>query len=157
MTKQEIINAYHATAYNDNYIIGFELNKKIVACTLKMTAEMIDSVTVLSRASSKNGGGNCIRFRPNKEQKQLIMAASSQVAEIMEADSFESLYKETPKVTRGDLFEQLIANYYGGEMQTVRNLKYTDGGDVIISGDQYQCKFNRATWTTETTVLRVIS
>ena len=155
MTKQEIIKIYHEKSYNHDYIIGFEMNKKIMACILSMTAEMIDMITTLSKSSSKNGGCDSIRFRPNKDQKQFIINNSKKVDEIMDSKEFEEINKNSAKPNRGDMFEVVVAKYYHGQQQQQRNLKWTDGGDVIINGHHYQCKFNKATWTTEKTVLRV--
>lgn len=157
MTKKEIINIYHKMAYNHDYIIGFEMNKKVMACTLTMTAEMIDNITTLGKSSSKNGGSDSIRFRPNKEQKEYIIKNSEKIDEIMEIEMFEKMNKEDKKSNRGDIFEKIVADFYNGKQQTQRNLRWTDGGDVIINNHQYQCKYSKATWTTEKTVLRVLS
>lgn len=99
MTKMEIIEIYENLAFNNDYIIGFELNKKVVACVLSLTAEMIDNITILGKSSSKNGGSSSIRFRPNKEQKEYIIRNSVKIDEIMEAEEFENLHKIRKKPT----------------------------------------------------------
>ena len=156
MKKQDIILIYHEKSYTHDYILGFEYKKAVVACGIKLTAELIDLLTCEGTGSTKNGGCQSVRFRPNTKQKELIMANAFNVDTLMSVEQFEQLAQATTakRVNRGDTFEEVVASYYNGQRPAQRNLKWTEGGDVVIDGIHYQCKYNKATWTDEKTVLR---
>jgi hypothetical protein len=83
-----------------------------------------------------------------------ICAAASEVLPICSVDYLEDLNKNS-KHNRGQLFEELAAKAFGGELNTCANAKFTDAGDLTINGIAYQVKYNKATFTNEATMQRM--
>ena len=139
--KEMLQNRYHAVAYTDKYIMVYTY-KKVVYMTV-CDSHMVDRVTCLDRAS--RGQGYALRFKPNGEQKRLLMSHNCEV--ICSEEYFNDMVLTT-KYNRGEIAEKLVTEYYGQAWEK-DNIPFTQAGDIEINGIAYQIKFEKATFTNE--------
>lgn len=141
-TYANLMNYYTATAYTENYILGFSYNGMIYARFCEDS--ILPFVCTLDKAS--RGAGYAIRFKPTKAQKEILVNSPDCMA-ICSVEFFNELC-ESNKYNKGENFELLIANKYHMAWQK-DNLPYTDGPDMVINGTPYQLKFEKATLINE--------
>lgn len=141
----KMLTFYHEKAYTNNYIFGFAKNGNIYACFTD--ASVMDSVCTLDKASAKNGGGYSLRCFISADMKKRMVAYS----EVICSESEFKAICNSNKYNKGENFERIIANRYGLEWHK-DNLKFTEGPDMTINGVDYQLKFEKATFVTETFV-----
>ena len=146
MTLKEMVSAYDKMAYTHNYIFGFDYKGLVYAC--KATSEILEKVLYLDVAS--RGDGCALRFRPNKQVKEMLLVNAWVVTttETLEAENASTKYN------RGEIFEKLITEQSGQEW-VKDNLKFTEAGDVVIDGIPYQVKYNKATFTNVQTLVNL--
>ena len=151
--KKYLIDSYNEMAYTHNYIFGWKDTKANVVYAIRvMTAEdLLPWITKTDRASSKNGGTIQLKFKPNKAQKAILLTEATQIDIICSVDYFEECFKNSHQ-NRGQIFESMIASFYGGVQSKQKNAKFTDCGDIIINDIHYQVKFEKATFTDERTI-----
>lgn len=141
--KKNLIDFYTEKAFTNDYIFGFRFAGMIYAATIFDADNMLPYIMTLDKAS--RGQGYSLRFKPNKEQKAILMTyaqpmVSEQLFEDMVADS---------KYNRGEIFEKLVTEQMFGQKWEKDNVPYTDGGDVEVDGVAFQIKFEKATFTNE--------
>lgn len=138
---QDLSARYHAKAFTKNYIMVYRV-KGIVYFTV-CTSELVDRVVCLDRAS--RGQGYALRFKPNAEQKRMLMAYGCKV--LCSEKFFEEQVAES-KYNRGEIAEKLVTEYAGQEW-IKDNVPFTEAGDIEINGIAYQIKYEKATFTNE--------
>lgn len=146
---QTLIAGYNRLSYTHNYIFGFEYKGVVYATTV--TNEVLPYVLKLDKAS--RGAGYAIRFCPNTDQKLFLMA---QGAEVICSSEFFKTEVESSIYNKGEIFEKMVTERLG-QVWEKDNLPYTDGGDVEVDGIAYQIKFQKATFTTEKSLARMMS
>ena len=104
-------------------------------------------VCCLDKASSKNGGGYSLRYKPNKAQKATLFANSEKTFIVCSVEFFNEMVATT-KYNKGEIFEKLVTEYFGINWEK-DNIPFTDGGDVEINGKAFQIKYEKATFTNE--------
>ena len=139
--KKMLQDGYNAVAFTDKYIMGFIVNH-VVYFTV-CTRELVDRVTCLDRAS--RGAGFALRFKPNKEQKMLLMASK---AEALCSEKFFNDMVADSCYNRGEIFEKLITEFFGQAWKK-DTIPFTEAGDIEINNIAYQIKFEKATFTNE--------
>lgn len=137
----DLATRYHAKAFTKNYIMVYNV-KGVVYFTV-CTSELVDHVVCLDKAS--RGQGYSLRFKPNAEQKRILMAHGCKV--LCSAKFFEEQVAES-KYNRGEIAEKLVTEYVG-QTWTKDNVPFTDAGDIEINGIAYQIKYEKATFTNE--------
>lgn len=145
--RHKMIKFYNDTAFTHNYIFGYTY-KKTVYMTVA-TSEVLNEIISLDRAGHNTGLS--IRFKPNTNQKLMLMSINSEP--ICSEEYFESLFKES-KYNRGEIFEKIITEKYGQEW-TKDNIPYTEDGDITINGIAYQIKYQKATFLTEKSMMNM--
>jgi hypothetical protein len=152
--KSNLINRYTKGAYTDNYIFGFIRKGLVYACVVENADAILGAITFAEKRTSSGWG---IRFRPTKEQQEIILAHSKETRVLYSVDFMET-EKVNHKGNRGVMFEDVCTLSWGGE-QTKANLDFTKGGDIIINGVHYQAKFGcskgAATFTNEKTLVNL--
>jgi len=143
--QNSMVKRYEAISGTHNYIFGFAYKKNIYACVCENFADLV-SVTYLDKAS--RNGGTSLRFKPNTGIKNLLFTLASRSAVVCSAKFFEA-QMENFKGNRGELFEKLAFEFFGGVQNTVKNADFTTGGDGVINGVDYQVKFEKATFCSE--------
>lgn len=138
-----MINQYNKIAYTHNYIWGFTLDHVVYMTTT--TSEIMPYVTCLDK--SGRGEGVSLRFKPDKEQKMLLMMG----AEPLCSEAYLEELFATTKYNRGEVFERLVTEKFG-QVWVKDRIPFTQAGDIEINGVAYQIKFQKATFTNEKTL-----
>lgn len=150
-----LIDSYNKLAYTHNYIFGFTNGGMIYAARVMHGDKILPFITTLDKASKKNGGTIQLKYCQNKERIGVICSHSVEVKPICSVDYLEQLFHaDGNKKNRGYLFEVLVADAFGYELNEIPNAKFTTAGDVIdtVNNIHYQVKYKKATFTDEKTV-----
>ena len=147
--KKMLQDGYNKVAFTDKYILGWTL-KHVIYFTI-CNRELVDWVTCLDKAS--RGAGYALRFKPNTDQKYMLMAngATALCSEKM----FNEMVADS-KYNRGDIFEKLVTEYTGQEWEK-DNVPFTMAGDIEWNGVAYQIKFEKATFTNEKSLMNLMN
>lgn len=140
-----MVKRYETISGTHNYIFGFTYKKNIYACVCENFADLA-SITCLDKAS--RNGGCSLRFKPNTGIKNLLFTLANRSAVVCSAEFFDG-QMENFKGNRGELFERLAFEFFGGTQNTVKNADFTTGGDGVINGVEYQVKYDKATFCSE--------
>lgn len=140
-----MVKRYETISGTHNYVFGFTYKKNIYACVCENFTDLA-SVTCLDKAS--RNGGSSLRFKPNTGIKNLLFTLASRSAVVCSAEFFDGQMQGF-KGNRGELFETLVFEFFGGVQNTVKNADFTSGGDGVINGVDYQVKFEKATFCNE--------
>lgn len=142
-----LISRYESAAFTHNYIYGFTYKKLVYS----YKGAGLSFGIVLDRASSKNGGGYSIRFRPTKTEKEALI--SSGQAELLGTE--ESFKEEiaNSKYNAGEIFEKWVTEKAGQEWKK-DNVPFYKGAD-LTTDRAYSIKFQKATICTETTLNKI--
>ena len=146
---QTLINGYNTLSYTHNYIFGFEYKGTIYA--VEAHAEDLPYILKLDRAS--RGAGYALRFAPTADQKVFLLAKGAMVvcsSEYFKNEVENSIYN------KGEIFEKIITERCG-QTWVKDNVPYTEGGDIEIEGTAYQIKFQKATFTNEKSLNRMMN
>lgn len=147
-----MIDQYNALAFTHNYIFGFEDGANVLAVIADNS--VLPYALTLDRASTSHGGTVSLRFKPTTEQKNLLKC-SGQAFVLCSKAYLEAVVAET-KYNRGEVFEKLITEFYGQEWHK-DNVPFTKGGDLTVDGIAFQVKYNKATFTNESTLRSLFS
>lgn len=159
MTEKETIKAYLANEYikaeyTPSYLFGNSVKGIVYAARVIDARGLLPFVSYVDKASNKNGGTYSLKYRPNQSQWALIISEAEEVKAICTVEYLENL-KANSRKNRGQLFEELVAQAFGGELETKSNLKFTEGGDMNLNGVAYQIKYTKATFTDERTLMNL--
>ena len=156
--KKMLQDGYNKIAFTDKYILGWTL-KHVIYFTI-CDRELVDWVTCLDKAS--RGAGYALRFKPNTDQKYMLMANGAEVlcSEKMFDEYLEETYiNEKGKevhYNRGEVFERLITEK-AGQKWTKDTVPFTMAGDIEWNGVAYQIKFEKATFTNEKSLMNLMN
>lgn len=152
--KAYLVNEYNKKAYTHSYVFGYACNGMVYAARVMDARGLLPFLTYVDKASSKNGGTYSLKYRPNGKQWAIITAHAEEIKAICTVEYLENL-KANSRKNRGQLFEGLVAQAFGGELEVKSNLKFTEGGDMNLNGVAYQIKFDKATFTDERTLMNL--
>lgn len=147
MLLKVLQDAYHELSATDNYIMVFVYGG-IVYMTI-CAADMVNHVTCLDKAS--RGAGYSLRFKPNKAQKQMLLANGATA--LCSTSLFDHMVAESI-YNRGEIAEKIVTEYFG-QVWTKDNVPYTEAGDINVDGIEYQIKFEKATFTNEKSLAKM--
>ena len=145
--KKMLQDGYNEIAYTDKYILGWTM-RHVVYFTI-CDRELTDRVTCLDKAS--RGAGYALRFKPNTDQKYMLLANGATA--LCSEEFFNGLVTES-KYNRGEIFEKLITEY-AGQVWEKDNVPFTMAGDIEWNGIAYQIKFEKATFTNEKALMNL--
>ena len=145
--KKMLQDGYNEIAFTNKYILGWTL-KHVVYFTI-CDRELVDRVTCLDKAS--RGAGYALRFKPNTDQKYMLMANG---AKALYSEKQFNEYVTDSKYNRGEIFEKLITEYAGQEWEKDK-IPFTMAGDIEWNGVAYQIKFEKATFTNEKSLMNL--
>lgn len=128
---------------NGNYIIGVYSNNIV---TVYITHDLhLGALATIDRCSSSKGhGATCLKYRQSASRVKAIQAHAVDVFELCTVDTLERVAKQVSKrPNRGLAFEKLVTEYYG---QTWHHdhLEWWLGPDIVIDGQPYQIKYDKA-------------
>ena len=152
--KAYLVNEYNKKAYTHSYVFGYACNGMVYAARVMDARGLLPFLTYVDKASSKNGGTYSLKYRPNGKQWVMVCAQAEEVKAICTVEYLENL-KAGCRKNRGQLFEELVAQAFSGELETKSNLKFTEGGDMNLNGVAYQVKYTKATFTDERTLMNL--
>lgn len=144
-----LINGYNTLSYTHNYIFGFEYKGAIYA--VAATNEVLPYILKLDKAS--RGAGYALRFCPTIEQKVFLLAKGAEM--ICSSDYFKTVVADS-KYNAGEIFEKMVTEKCG-QTWVKDNVPYTQGGDIEVDGIAYQIKFQKATFTNEKSMARMMA
>ena len=146
--KDELIQRYTKLSAVHNYLYGFIYQGNVYAYATTTVEAILD------KASSKNGGGYSLRYRPTAKQKAEIVEKAETKLVITEPEFMEIVeglgYKRPNK---GEGFEKMIVEKSKQEWKK-DVAPFTERGDVVIDGIDYQVKFEKATFASEIQIAR---
>ena len=128
--------------FTHNYICGFYYEDMV---WYYHTSELEPETLKLDVASSKNGGGTVLKYRPGKFKSELIKKYNCKP--LISVVKFEEMFKNS-KYNRGEIFEKLITEMYGQNWYK-DNVPYDIGADLTVNGTAYSIKIEKAILTTE--------
>lgn len=146
-TFATMLGFYHSRAYTDQYIFGVLFKGTLYM--IKADASSLGMLLKLDKAS--RGKGYSLRFRPNRQQKALLMSMGA--TPLCSAEMFAELVAES-KYNKGEIFEKLVTEYFNQQWEK-DNVPFTEDGDLTVNGVAYQIKFEQATFITEAQMLRM--
>ena len=147
----DMCRRYCAASASKRAVVGFPVKGNIVAVEIALTPELLQAVTVLELKSGKV----VMRFHPNKGQKTVLMTNAERSRVICSVNFMNDAYEKHANLNRGDLFEIMAAKVWGGIRPKNRATVFTACGDFNADGIEYQVKFDKATVTTEETLLNL--
>lgn len=152
--KAMLVKKYLDAEYTHSYIFGNAVKGVVYAARIMDVRPLLPTLAYLDTASTKNGGTYSLKYRPNLRQWALITSAAIEIKTVCSLEYLEELFKNSRK-NRGQLFEELVAQAFGGELETKSNLEFTNGGDMNLTGVAYQIKYTKATFTDERTLMNL--
>jgi hypothetical protein len=142
---------YCAASAARTAVFGFPMKGNILAVQVTLTPEILQAVTILELKSGKV----VLRYHPNKTHKAILLANSERTTVICSNAYMESAYEKHSNLNRGDLFEIMAAKVWGGIRPSNRATVFTACGDFNANGEEFQVKYDKATITTEETLLNL--
>ena len=152
--KAYLVNGYNKNTYTHSYVFGHAVSGIVYAARVMDGHGLLPFISYVDKASGKNGGTYSLKYRPNSKQWAMITAEAEEVKAICTVEYLENL-KAGCRKNRGQLFEELVAQAFGGELESRSNLTFVDGGDMNLNGVAYQVKYTKATFTDERTLMNL--
>ena len=149
--KTFLLCEYIRLAATHAYVFGYAVGGIVYAARVMDARALLPLLTYVDKASSKNGGTYSLKYRANMTTWAAVVSQAVEVKMVCTVEYLENL-KANSKKNRGQLFEELVAKTFGGELETKSNLKFTEGGDMNLDGVAYQIKYTKATFTDEKTI-----
>lgn len=140
----KLINDYNELSYTHNYILGFTDRGNVYFVIT--TKEVLPYVCTLDKAS--RGAGYSLRFRPNRQQKEMLKVKPLTV---LCSKAYFDEVTATSKYNRGEVFEKMVTEYFG-QVWEKDTVPFTESGDIVINGKHFQIKYESATFTNEKTL-----
>ena len=155
MTHENLVNLYNANAYTHAYIFAYTEKGKVYGARIENAKDLIFSVTCTDTSSAKSGGRSIsLRYRPNRQQVEIIKRNAVEILEICTMENLENLYR-TERKNRGEIVEKLSAEKFHGKQIGKPNADFRTQGDIQIGSTEYQVKFTKATFTNEKTLVNM--
>lgn len=143
-----LLSGYNAVSAAHNYIFVFNFSG--MTYMVKTTAEMLPYICKLDKAS--RGAGYALRFCPNKSVKALLLSLGA--TPLCSTHMFDETVASS-KYNKGEIAEKLVTEYYGQEWKK-DNVPFTVAGDINVNGVEYQIKFEKATFTNEKSLAKLM-
>lgn len=140
-----MIDRYNALAYTHNYIFGFTYKHNVYMAVA--TSKVLASVLTLDSAS--RGAGYSLRFKPNNEQKMLLL----QHSEVLCSEAFLNDEVANSIYNAGEIFEKMVTERCGQHWEK-DHVPFTEAGDIEINGIAYQIKYQKASFISEKSLAR---
>ena len=142
-----MIDSYNTFAYTHDYIFGF--NYKGVIYFVETDSTVLPMILTLDRAS--RGQGMCLRFKPTTTQKIFLLANGAKP--LCSANLFNDEVANS-KYNKGEIFEKMVTEFFGQNWEK-DNVPFYMGADLATANKSYQIKFEKASFTTEKTLMNI--
>lgn len=151
--KKQLVDFYTSKAGTHNYIIGFHVGEHVFIAKIENPDFM--ELTRVSRMSSKRGGWATLRLQPGAVKTALLGKAEE--IELgytgLVALGRNHEYTGSKQNNIGTALERYITEADGQEWKK-DSVSFTEQGDVVIDGIDYQIKWENATLTSERAMAR---
>jgi hypothetical protein len=154
-----LIEQYTALAFTHTYAFCVKHKGKMKVAIVENANSILPDITYCEPNSSSHGKVYGLRMMEKQIVSEMILNRASEIFELGTYKDFENgftEYRQTAKGNRGDYFEMVFTKMVNGTNPDKRNACFTDCGDVIANGKHYQCKLYNATFTTESTIARLL-
>lgn len=151
MTIHEAVTAYETLAFTHNYIYGFTYRHNVY---FTFETGLTADACTFDTASSANGGGQVLRFRPTAKNKKTWLENATMLCSEAEWDAYVKANKHGKQKNRGIAFERILSERYGVTEWAPNNDTFDTAPDMVINGVGYQLKFERAQIIAMTTLER---
>lgn len=141
MTITEAINAYEALAFTHHYIYGFTYRHNVY---FTFETGLSSEACAFDTASTANGGGQVLRFRPTSKSKKAWLENATMLCTEAEWDAYVEANRHGKQRNRGIAFERILSERYGVTDWAPNSDTFDTAPDMVINGVGYQLKFERA-------------
>lgn len=118
----------------EGYAIGFHIGENVYCAMLDRIPRRY---TRVQRECAKMGGGYGLYINvKSKKAKAELMKKAVLVGTLADIENGE--------YNRGVMFEKLVYEVNGQEFRGKDNVRFTEGGDIVIDGKQIQVKYEHA-------------
>ena len=118
----------------EGYAIGFHIGEDVFVAMLDRIPRRY---TRVQRECSACGGGYGLYINvKNKKAKAELMKKAVKVGTLADLQS--------DKYNKGVMFEKLVYEMNGQEFRGKDNVRFTEGGDIVINGKEIQVKYEHA-------------
>ena len=156
--KMIILERLAEVEYTNTYAFAIRDEKMVKAVIIENADEVLPLVTYCERNSASHGSVWGVRMNNKMEVFAILKEYAREIIPMCSVKEFERLYTEQRengyKGNRGNLFEDMFAQYTNGTQNENKSAKCTECGDVVVNGEHNQVKFWNATITTEPQVNR---
>ena len=156
--KMVILDRLNAVEFTHVYAFAIREDKMVKAVIVENADEIMPLITYCERNSKSHGGVWGVRMWNAREAFEVIKEYAREIIPMCSVKEFEAIYTEHKangySGNRGNLFEDMFADFTNGTQNEDPTAKCTECGDVIVNGEHIQCKFWNATVTTEPQVNR---
>lgn len=156
--KRTILERLAEVEYTDVYAFAIRDEKMVKAVIVENASEVLPLVTYCERNSASHGAVWGVRMNNAKETFSVLKDYAREIIPMCSVKEFERLFAEQKengyRGNRGNLFEDMFAEYTNGVQNENKSAKCTECGDVVVNGEHIQVKFWNATITTEPQVNR---
>lgn len=144
MINDTIQRQYDSNEYcNGNYIMGV-YSDNIVTVYVTQGLHLGHLATIDHCSSSKGHGATCLKYRQNADRVRAIQEHAIDTFELCTLDTLEHVARQVGKRTnRGLAFEKLVTEHYGQAWHH-DHLEWWLGPDIVIDGQPYQIKYDKA-------------
>ena len=156
--KMVILDRLNTVEFTHVYAFAIREDKMVKAVIVENADEIMPLITYCERNSKSHGGVWGVRMWNAREAFEVIKEYAREIIPMCSVKEFETIYAERKangySGNRGNLFEDMFADFTNGTQNENPTAKCTECGDVIVKGEHIQCKFWNATVTTEPQVNR---
>ena len=156
--KMVILDRLNAVEFTHVYAFAIREDKMVKAVIVENADEIMPLITYCERNSKSHGGVWGVRMWNAREAFEVIKEYAREIIPMCSVKEFEAIYTEHKangySGNRGNLFEDMFADFTNGTQNEDPTAKCTECGDVVVNGEHIQCKFWNATVTTEPQVNR---
>lgn len=151
--KKQLIDFYNRNAGTHNYIIGFHIGEHVFIA--KVSNPDFEKLAKVDKMSSKRGGWSSLRLRPVSVREELMSVAKEIELSYTGLKELGKSHEYTGSKQNniGTALERYITEADGQEWKK-DSVSFTEQGDVVIDGIDYQIKWENATLTTERAMAR---
>ena len=136
---------YHINEFcHGNYIIGIYYNNKVIVYVCH--GLNLGALATVDRTSKAKGGcAASLKYRQAAARTQVIKEHAVDVFELCSLDTLNRVAHEVSKrPNRGVAFEKLVTEHYGQTWER-DHLEWWNGPDIVVNGEPFQIKYDKAT------------
>ena len=156
--KNHILSLLSLVEFTHVYGFGIRDNGLVKVAIVENADEIMNLITVCELTSKSHGAVYGVRMWNSSVAFNIIKEYARELITLCTVNEFERIYAERKANgytgNRGNLLEDLFAEFTGAIQNESKTAKCTECGDVVLNGEHIQMKLWNATVTTEPQVER---